>query len=133
MITGVIFGCFDLFHAGHFNALKECSRHCDYLYVCVLSDEAVKKYKRTPIWGQDERRKKIDELDFVDSVLITDRKIIFGKYVDIDVFFVSEDYKGKRLFCVPESRYDDIIWIPYTKGVSTSSLIEKSKCKEFIE
>ena len=123
MITGIIFGCFDLFHEGHFNALKECKKHCDVLFVGVFSDKAAERYKRKPIWNEIRRKDRLLEVSIVDSVIVTDRKVILNE--EIDVFFVSEEHKGKRLYCVPSSRYNDIVWIPYTKDISTTKIIKE--------
>jgi len=125
MIKGIIFGCFDLFHQGHYNALEQCKKHCDVLYVGVLKDDAVASYKRKPIWNENQRRNRLLEVPFVDDVILTDRKIILDK--EMDVFFVSEDHKGKKLYCVPKHRYQDIIWIPYTKGISTTKIRDEKK------
>lgn len=127
MITGMIFGVFDLFHNGHYNALLECKKHCDVLYVGLFNDKAVEGYKRKPVWDQLKRRDRLLELSFVDGVILVDRKIFFDIDREIDVFFVSDDHKGKKLYCIPSDRYDDIVWIPYTKGISTTDLIKNNK------
>jgi cytidyltransferase-like protein len=39
----ITFGTFDLFHIGHFNILKNCKEHGNYLIVGVSTDELSKK------------------------------------------------------------------------------------------
>jgi len=122
---GVIYGVWDLFHMGHYNALIECKKHCDFLIVCVINDKAAEEYKRKPLDNEDARCENVRVCNLADKIIIVDRKPFYDTIVDI--FFVSEEYKGKKLFCVPEHRYKDIVWIPYTKGISTTKLIKERK------
>jgi D-beta-D-heptose 7-phosphate kinase / D-beta-D-heptose 1-phosphate adenosyltransferase len=45
MRTGLLTGCFDLFHEGHRYFLNSARRQCDYLIVAVNTDESVRRLK----------------------------------------------------------------------------------------
>jgi cytidyltransferase-like protein len=124
---GVIYGVFDLFHKGHYNVLKRAKKHCDRLWVCVLSDKSVAKYKRTPILNEQVRCGIVQECKYVDLAVITEREPRFDK--GVDVFFVSEKLKYYELHCVPSHRGKDIVWLPYTEGISTTLIINNMRRK----
>ena len=42
---GYLGGCWDLFHVGHLNYIREAKKHCDYLIVDVTPDEIMFKQK----------------------------------------------------------------------------------------
>lgn len=127
-----MFGVFDLFHVGHWNALKYASERCDILIVGIFSDASVKKYKEAPIFTENVRLLVVNEsgknLPTKVKPFIVERNMNWSKNIPIlsdvviDVFFVSEDHRGKKLKCVPKRRYKDIVWIPYTEGISTTVL-----------
>jgi len=99
------FGTFDILHLGHEYYLKESKKFGEKLYVVVALDETVKKVKgELPKNNENERLKKIQELDYVD-------KAIHG----------SKDDKLK----VIEDIKPDIICIGYDQNSFTKDLQEK--------
>ena len=60
----------DLLHRGHRQALRQAKALGDYLIVGVLTDEAVASYKRKPFIPLDERLEGIEELPYVDEVIV---------------------------------------------------------------
>ena len=62
-------GVFDLFHAGHLQALTRAKSLGDELIVGVLSDEDAASYKRVPIIPYGERYAIIESLHCVDVVM----------------------------------------------------------------
>lgn len=126
MILGFMFGCWDLLHEGHIDALKFAKEHCDTLIVGVYSDKVVEGYKgRTPTITEIGRARTVYNLDCVDSVrLIVDRPSKLD-FKDVNRLFVSEEWKGKKLPFLPKTFKGDIIYVPYTDGISTSIVRER--------
>ncbi|GAJ02049.1 unnamed protein product, partial [marine sediment metagenome] len=58
----------DLFHVGHLKFLRAAKEHCDYLIVGVLTDEAVRAYKRQPVMPLNERVEIVRALRCVNKV-----------------------------------------------------------------
>ena len=48
-------GTFDIFHYGHINFLRQCSKLADSVIVSLNTDEFIKEYKgRPPVFGITE-------------------------------------------------------------------------------
>jgi len=62
-------GVFDLFHAGHLQALEMAKQQGDVLLVGVLSDEDANSYKRLPIIPFQQRLAIVQSIDFVDETI----------------------------------------------------------------
>ena len=58
----MIFGTFDIFHAGHRNFLKQAKSYGDYLIVVVARDKTIKEVKG--VWPQNKEK---DRLRVVES------------------------------------------------------------------
>jgi glycerol-3-phosphate cytidylyltransferase len=125
MKKGVIFGVFDLLHVGHVRVLEEAKKHCDHLTVCVFSDSVAQSYKRrTPVIRESERLEMVESLKCVDvAYLINFRSPI--DMPEMDVYFVSEKLRGKRLYLVPKDRLGDVTYLPYSEGTSTTAVIRR--------
>lgn len=69
-------GCFDIFHTGHLQALKEAKKLGDILIVCINSDASVKQNKgdKRPINSQKDRAEIIAALECVDYTVIFEEK-----------------------------------------------------------
>lgn len=124
MKKGVIFGVFDLLHVGHLRVLGEAKKHCDHLTVYVITDEVAQSYKRKPIIEESQRLELIEALRIVDAAFLIDHRLPMD-LEEIDYYFVSERLKGKRLFYVPPSRMDDVIYLPYSEGINSTDLIKR--------
>lgn len=120
-----MFGCWDLLHKGHIYALQYAKEHCDYLIVGVYSDEVIKQYKReTPIITERGRARTVYNLNCVDAIkIIVDRPSLLD-FSNIDRLFISTEWQRKSPPFIPKSFHGDIIYVPYTVGISTS-LIKK--------
>lgn len=135
---GFTCGVFDLFHVGHLNLLENCKKQCETLIVGVCTDEYVTKVKsNNPVFSQDDRFRIIKALSVVDKVEfvtieeVKDKELsqrIFG----FDVLFSGDDWKGTDRYIKTEKEFEkigvSIEYLPYTKGISTSS-IKKSLSK----
>ncbi len=129
---GYTTGVFDMFHIGHLNILKKAKEQCEYLIVGVSTDELVQISKnKMPIIPFEERMEIVSSIKYVDRVVPQvnkDKIAAFEKY-HFDVMFVGDDWKGSELFtkCEKElnKRGSNVIYFPYTKGISSTILREK--------
>lgn len=64
-------GCFDLLHFGHIDFLRRAKALGDRLVVALESDESVRNMKgpSRPIHSQDQRRRMLESIRFVDEVI----------------------------------------------------------------
>lgn len=124
-------GSFDLFHYGHLNILLKAKKLGNYLIVGVSSDKLIKKYKKMkPIINYKERSLIIRELLCVDKVIKQENffKIKQLKKYNIDIIVLGSDWKNKKfleLEKIIRKLKITLIYIPYTKHLSSSKIIEK--------
>ena len=133
--VGYTAGVFDLFHVGHLNLLERCKEQCDYLIVGICGDDYVRDIKRKePVYSENERLRIINALKCVDKAVIvsieaTEDKMIALKEFNFDVLFSGDDWKGSERYNRAEQQFSkygvSIEYLPYTKGVSTTSIKEK--------
>ena len=71
---------FDLFHAGHIEALERAKEYGDILIVGILSDEDTFSYKRKPIIPYDQRLKILQNISIID-------KVIPGPKIEFEEFY----------------------------------------------
>ncbi|WP_100012066.1 adenylyltransferase/cytidyltransferase family protein [Lentibacillus sediminis] len=131
--VGYTTGVFDLFHVGHLNILKRAKEQCDYLIVGVSTDELVMEYKqRKPVIPFEERQEIVAGIKYVDQVVpqINRDKFAAWEHLPFDVMFVGDDWKGNALFNEMEKKFAavevEIVYFPYTKGVSSTMVKEKA-------
>lgn len=122
-------GVFDMFHIGHLNLLNEAKKRCDILIVGVNSDELVFKYKKKQtVISQDCRVKIVQNIKAVDSALIVDTldKMEILEQVNYDAIFIGSDWKDsprwKKTAEELAEAGKDVIFLPYTAGVSSTEL-----------
>ncbi|MBS4209151.1 adenylyltransferase/cytidyltransferase family protein [Bacillus sp. FJAT-50079] len=134
---GYTTGVFDLFHVGHLNILKRAKEQCEILIVGVSTDELVKEYKnKLPVIPHQERIEIVGGIKYVDVVVpqINRDKFLAWETLKFNVMFVGDDWKGNPLFNEMEKKFNhvgvDIIYFPYTEGVSSTELKQKLKYKE---
>lgn len=128
---GYTTGVFDMFHIGHLNVLNNAKARCDYLIVGVSSDDLVENYKgKRPIIPLAERKKIVENIKSVDKVIIQEdmnKLKVMLKY-HCDAIFVGDDWKNTdkwNNFEKEFSCYDiDVVYLPYTKGTSSTILRE---------
>lgn len=122
----------DLMHPGHVAFFKNAKEFGNYLIVGVHSDEDVDSYKRVPILNLEERVALVSSCRYVDEVYVGAPLRIteeFVKKMNIDVVVHGDDFN-------PDTRLE---WygvpiqlgifktVPYTKGVSTTEIIQRIK------
>lgn len=131
-IIGYTDGTFDLFHVGHLNIIKEAKKHCDYLIVGVHGDDVVEAYKNhRPIINENDRAEILRSIKYVDQVVInrTRDKAELLKLYKFDRMIIGDDWKGTERWNYLESMFKShgvqVIYIPYTKGISTTEIKKK--------
>ena len=122
----------DILHKGHINLLNEASKY-GRVTVGLLNDEAIKSYKREPIINYENRYIVISSLKMVESVIeqkthdYTDNlKLIRPDYVvhGNDWIDGQSGVRGKVIETLSEIG-GELIEVPYTKGISTTDIINK--------
>ena len=130
---GYVAGVFDLFHIGHLNLLRRAKEQCNYLIVGVVTDEGVRRHKKSnPQILFEERVAIVGACRYVDEVVEIpldqgDTDQAYRRY-RFDVQFSGSDYAddpkwmAKRDFL--QKHGADLVFFPYTKGISTTQLKE---------
>lgn len=122
-------GVYDLFHVGHLNMIQTAKSCCEYLIVGVHADAVVEKYKnRRPIIGEKDRKRIIESIKGVDRAVINQfrDKLKLWELYHFDVIFIGDDWKGTERW----NRFEeilgninvDVVYVPYTKGISTTEI-----------
>jgi glycerol-3-phosphate cytidylyltransferase len=125
-------GTFDLFHYGHVSFLKKCHSVCENVIVALNTDDFVSEYKNKPIMNYKEREKSLLECKYVSRVIPN----LFGKdskpsilSVNPNIIAIGDDWCHKDYYSqmgFTQNWLDDnefiLIYIPYTKGISTSEI-----------
>lgn len=129
-------GTFDMFHIGHLNLLKHAKEFCDILIVGVNSDRLVEEYKhKTPVIKQDERAEILQAIRYVDNVVLCEtlKKTEMHKWIHFDAIFIGDDWKGNDRWAKTQKDLAelgaDVVFLSYTKGVSSTMLREKEDDK----
>lgn len=135
--VGYIAGVFDLFHIGHLNMFKRAKEQCDYLIVGVVTDEGVRKNKKTePYIPFEERIEMVRSCRYVDEAVelplgYAGTREAYRRY-QFDCQFSGSDYVnnpdwlGEKTFL--EKNGVDMVFFPYTQSTSSTklkALIEK--------
>lgn len=121
-------GSFDLFHVGHLNILEKSAALGDELIVGVSTDELIQKYKgMKPIIPFEQRLRIVAALKCVTKVVKQVKLTEIGQLEreEIDIVTIGDDWKDKYLEGLEwmKSQPDkEVIYFPYTPGVSTTSI-----------
>jgi glycerol-3-phosphate cytidylyltransferase len=128
MQLGYTTGVFDLFHIGHLNLLKNAKGLCDKLIVGVTVDELVAyKYKKAII-PFEERLEIVRSIKYVDAAIPQQEidKFNVWKKLKFDILFVGDDWYQSESWQQMEKDLKSvnvrIIYFPYTKSISSTSL-----------
>lgn len=129
--VGYVAGVFDLFHIGHLNLLRRAKEQCNYLIAGVVTDEGVIRHKRSnPKIPFEERIEIVRACRYVDQAVEIpvdkgDTDEAYRQY-RFDVQFSGSDYAddpkwmAKRDFL--QRHGADLVFFPYTEGISTTQL-----------
>jgi len=124
--------CADYLHAGHMNIIEE-SKKLGKVIVGLMTDEAIASYKRVPISSYEKRKRVVENIKGVSMVVpqhTLDYTENLRKYKP-DIVTNGDDWKTgyqqrtrERVIEVLKEWGGELIEIPYTKGVSSSLIIE---------
>lgn len=125
-------GTFDLFHYGHVNFLRQCSKLCPNVVVALNTDEFVAQYKGQTIMNFSEREKSLLSCHYVSKVIPNlsgpDSKptilSVNPRIIAIGDDWAYKDYYKQMNFTQQWLEDNDIVlvYIPYTKGISSSEI-----------
>jgi len=126
-------GCFDLLHAGHVRYLAAARALGDILVVGLNGDQSVRELKGAgrPINNENDRAEVLAALDSVDLVTIFPelRATRFLESAVPNVYVKGGDYDSESLNQEEQAALkkigSKIEIVPFEKGYSTSSLLEK--------
>ena len=131
----------DIIHHGHINLIKK-ARSFGYLIIGILSDEAVKSYKREPIYNFMQRKMIFENIKGVDKVVKQNTLSYKKNLMRYKPNYVihGDDWKKGVQTNIRQEVIDCLnIWggklieIKYTKNISTTSIINRIlKCFIFI-
>jgi glycerol-3-phosphate cytidylyltransferase len=126
MITVITFGTYDLFHIGHLKIINRAKNLGDKLIVGISTDELnFNKKKKYPVFSQEERLEIIKNLKDVDEVFFEESLEKKREYIlkyKANILVMGDDWTGKF------DEYNNIckiIYLPRTKDISTTELIDK--------
>ena len=133
-LNGLIGGCFDILHPGHFSIISEAKKMCKNLYIALNSDSSVSNLKgqSRPINNFNKRKHNLIKLGLVKEVTefneSTPVKLL--KRINPDVFFKGGDYTGNEdfedfNFC--RENNIDLEVIKYLEGFSSSDIIKRKE------
>lgn len=130
--VGYAFVVCDLFHVGHLKFLRAAKEYCDYLIVGVLTDEAVRAYKRKPVIPLNERVEIVRALRCVNKVVIQngrDPTETMKKLVEegrtLSFLFHGDDWAVIPGTEYIESMGGQLIKLTYYQPTTTTKIIAK--------
>lgn len=126
-------GCFDLFHIGHLEILRQASALGDVLVVGVNSDKSVARIKGPgrPVVPESERVELIAALSFVDYLVVfnEDTPLHLIEEVRPDVLVKGEDWQGREVVGeeVVKARGGRVSFVRHVGDVSTTQILKRIK------
>ena len=123
----------DIIHPGHMNILKEASSYGEVI-VGLLTDQAIASYKKIPLMSYEERFSIIDGIKYVSKIVKQDTLDYTNNLMDIKPKYVvhGDDWTTgiqknvrKKVIEVLKGWDGELVEVPYTEGVSSTSVKEK--------
>ena len=121
-----------MLHIGHLNLLRRAKERCERLIVGVLTDELIASGKnKWPVSSLCERMELVSAIRYVDEVDVTTLPLLnkmtaWEKY-HFNAMFSGDDHINDG-WAKEENDLKaigvDLVFFPYTKGVSTTTLQE---------
>tara|TARA_E500000178_G_scaffold294122_1_gene299269 strand:+ start:469 stop:1719 length:1251 start_codon:yes stop_codon:yes gene_type:complete len=121
-------GVFDILHTGHLKLLRHAATLGKRLIVGINSDASVKRLKgeTRPINGEFKRKETLEQLGFIDDVVIFDGDTPIDEITKIrpDVIVKGGDYTTETTV---GNELAKVVIFPTIEGHSTTETIEKIK------
>ena len=133
MIIGYTAGVFDLFHIGHLNLLRNAKGMCDKLIVGVTTDNLATYKGKYPVIPFSDRLEIVRSIRYVDAVVAQETmdKLSMCQKLKANIMFVGDDWYGTDKWKGYEQEFMQnqiqIIYFPYTKGVSSTQISKALK------
>ncbi len=126
-------GCFDILHKGHLDLLSLAAELGSKLIVAVNSDKSVKtlKGKDRPIIDEKTRSRMLTYFHFIDAVIVFSEETPYQLIKKIKPNFLVKggDYNEEDVvgYDIVKENNGEVVILPFTKGYSSSNIIEKIK------
>lgn len=124
-------GCFDLYHFGHANAIRQAKLAGDVLVVGVHNDDEVERCKGLPVMTFEERLAVVRANKWADEIVpnapyVTSLKVLEENNIDYAVHGedISTDENGKDSFTEVKDA-GKFRLIKRTDGVSTTDIVSR--------
>lgn len=126
-------GTFDLFHAGHVNFLRQCSKLADKVIVSLNTDEFIEEYKGfRPTYSYDDRYAILNSCKYVDAVIENrggaNSKLAIGD-IRPDIIAIGTDWAAKDYYKqmgFTQTWLDlqgiTLVYLPYTPHISSTKI-----------
>lgn len=112
--------------------IQAAKHNCEYLIVGVHGDDVVEEYKHCrPIINENDRKRIVESIKGVDRAEISRfrDKLKLWELYHFDVVFIGDDWKGtlrwNQFEKVLAKVNVDVVYVPYTGGISTTEIREK--------
>jgi len=120
----------DVFHIGHLNMLENAKKLGDYLIVGIPTSWTIKEHikNKLPIFTSEERLRIIQALSIVNFAFIyTDSDALNEsiKLLKPDIICRGNDNKDFVGRKIAEEKGIELVFFPYTKGISSSIIGDK--------
>ena len=119
----ITYGTFDMLHYGHVRLLERAKALGDYLVVGITSDDYDKSRGKINVsQSLMERIEGVRATGLADKIIVEEypgQKIDDIKQLDIDIFTVGSDWKGKFDYL---NDYCQVVYLDRTQGISSSEL-----------
>ncbi|MFA4999773.1 MAG: phosphoenolpyruvate mutase [Patescibacteria group bacterium] len=123
----------DLIHPGHLNIINR-AKEIGEVVVGLLTDKAIASYKRLPFLTYDQRKQIVENLKGVAKVIPQDTLDYVSNLKELKPDYVvhGDDWKEgaqketrARVIAALKEWGGELVELPYTKGISSTSLHEK--------
>jgi rfaE bifunctional protein nucleotidyltransferase chain/domain len=128
-------GCFDVLHAGHIDYLEKARSLGNTLLVGLNGDDSIRQLKGhgRPVNSENDRARILASLECVNVVVVFPemRATEFLKIAKPHIYVKGGDYTLETLDQNERRAVEEgggkIVILPFTKGKSTTALLEKIK------